>query len=383
MNASAGYRLVTRASQATKRKFSQFSAAAFGAAALIGLGAVMAPPAAQAAGTGITAVVIQKTGLAFGGCSIGNVGTYTYYQGYATDTIDPANALNTGITDIGLAPKDSNGYVDVYFNFQIIVPTNLANFSGRLVADWPNRSSATVGSYLNGSATATAASNCTGTYFYPQGYAVAQAGWEQDGAGDPTNGLSPNTPNTSFGVAGVNSYLATGTNVPKMPIATNGGNTITGPGYEYIVSTAGYYNLGGGIAYPNYPAASANANSLGGPCNAGVGPQANTVLTWRHHLDDTPFVLPNSYWQFNNAPLAGGAGNNNDGNCDFDLVDDRGCHRRLWHHMHRSRYRFGPLPRRGRLPRQRHLRTVIHRGAAYGEWHRARHKPRLVFVAEG
>lgn len=316
MNASAGYRLVTRASQATKRKFSQFSAAAFGAAALIGLGAVMAPPAAQAAGTGITAVVIQKTGLAFGGCSIGNVGTYTYYQGYATDTIDPANALNTGITDIGLAPKNSNGYVDVYFNFQIIVPTNLANFSGRLVADWPNRSSATVGSYLNGSATATAASNCTGTYFYPQGYAVAQAGWEQDGAGDPTNGLSPNTPNTSFGVAGVNSYLATGTNVPKMPIATNGGNTITGPGYEYIVSTAGYYNLGGGIAYPNYPAASANANSLGGPCNAGVGPQANTVLTWRHHLDDTPFVLPNSYWQFNNAPLAGGAGNNNDGNCN-------------------------------------------------------------------
>ena len=299
-------------SETTKQKLLRL-----GVAALLGLGAVAGASAAQAANTGISAVVIQKTGLAFGGCSIGNIGTFTYYQGYATDSIDPTNPLNTGITDIALAPKDANGNVSVYVNFQVVLPTNLANFTGRLVADWPNRSGSQIGNYLNGSATATSAANCTGTTFYPKGYATADAGWEQDGAGDPTNGLSANTPATSYGVAGVNSFLATGGGVPKMPVATNNGATITGPGYEYIVSTAGFFNLGGGIAFPNYPAASANANSLGGPCTAGVGPQANTVLTWRHHLDDTPFVLPNNYWQFNSGgTAASNVGNGADGNCD-------------------------------------------------------------------
>ncbi len=68
-----------------------------------------------------------------------------------TDSIDPANPLNSMITDISLAPKDSNGNVGVYFNFQMVLPTNLANFNGKLVADWPNRSSSRIGNYLVGS----------------------------------------------------------------------------------------------------------------------------------------------------------------------------------------------------------------------------------------
>jgi hypothetical protein len=295
-----------------------------GIAGLVAIGLAAGATAAQAAGTGITAVVVQKTGVAFGGCSIGSIGTFTYYQGYATDTIDPKNALNTGITDIGLAPTDSNGYVDVFFNFQIVVPTNLANFAGRLVADWPNRSGSQIANYLNGSATATSAVNCSGTTFYPEGYATSDSGWEQDGAGDPTNNCSTNSFNGSYGVVGViapstptNCVAGTFTsNVPKMPVATSSGSTITGPGYEYIVSGAGFFNLGGGIAYPNYPAATANANSLGGPCVApGTGVQASSVMTWRHHLDDTPFVLPTSYWQFNYNNVYT-IGNGVDGNCD-------------------------------------------------------------------
>jgi hypothetical protein len=152
------------------------------------------------------------------------------------------------------------------------------------------------------------------------GWATSDSGWEQDGGGDPTNGFSTTTPNASYAAAGVNTTSATGGNVPKMPVATgSGGATLTGPGYEYIVSPSqpGFFNLGGGLTYPNYPAASANANSLGGPCTAGTGPQTNTVLTWRHHLDDTPFVLPTSYWQFNSGgTAASNVGNGSDGNCD-------------------------------------------------------------------
>ena len=101
------------------------------------------PPADIAASTGITQVTIQKSGVAFGGCSIGNIGTFNYVQGYALDVIDPANALNAAITDIQNAQKDANGLVDVLFNFYIVLPTNLANGNGKIIADIPNRSNKT------------------------------------------------------------------------------------------------------------------------------------------------------------------------------------------------------------------------------------------------
>ena len=71
-----------------------------GAAAVLGIGALAAASGAQAAGTGITAVVMQKTGLAFGGCSIGSIGTFTLLPRLCADSIDPTNALNTVITDM-------------------------------------------------------------------------------------------------------------------------------------------------------------------------------------------------------------------------------------------------------------------------------------------
>jgi hypothetical protein len=278
-----------------------------GLAGLFAIGVLMAASGAQAAGTGITQVVIQTppNTLAFGGNSCGNVGTFNLVQGYAMDTIDPANPLNTGITDIALAPKDANGYVDVYFNFAIILPTKLSNFTGKIIADIPNRSGSTLAQPNEANSPAQSASNCTAnvpTYFYPKGWATTDMGWEQDGGGDPTStGLSYPSLNGSFAAAGVNSYLANSTHVPKMPIATNGGATITGPGYEYIVqgANATSFNLGGGVAYPNYP-----ATPIGGPASACNG---NGVLTHRQHLDDTPTVLPSTDWQYNIGA---------DGNCD-------------------------------------------------------------------
>ena len=296
-----------RASYAITQKLSRL-----GIAGLLGIGAFAGATGAQAANTGITQVVIQTppNTLAFGGNSCGKAGTFYLVQGYAMDTIDPANPLNTGITDIALAPKDTNGYVDLYFNFAIILPTNPANFTGRVISDIPNRSGSTLAQPNEANSPAQSASNCTAavpTYFYSQGWATTDMGWEQDGGGDPTStGLTYPNLNGEFAAAGVNSYLANSTNVPKMPIATNGGATITGPGYEYIVetnSTTGSFNLGGGIAFPNYPAASSNANSVGGPCSTG----GSNVLTHRQHLDDTPTVLPSTDWQFNLGA---------DGNCD-------------------------------------------------------------------
>ena len=204
MNASADCRRVNRSSQLAKGNFAQ-RALAFGAVAFLGLGALGVTSSAQAAGGGITSVVIQNTAPAFGGCSIGNIGTFTLVQGYAQDSIDPTSPLNTGITDIALAPKDGTGSVGVVFNFAIILPTSLANFSGRVIADIPNRSGSTLAQPNEASSPAQSAANCSGTYWYPQGYATVDLGWEQDGGGDPTSAQTLPTLNGSFAATGVNS----------------------------------------------------------------------------------------------------------------------------------------------------------------------------------
>jgi hypothetical protein len=65
-----------------------------------------------------------------------------------------------------------------------------------------------------------------------------------------------------------------------LPVATNAdGSTITGPGYEYIVSPGATYALA-------YPAASGSQDV------------ANAKLTHRIHLDDTPQVLQSSDWAY-------------------------------------------------------------------------------------
>src|SRR4029077_8826605 len=69
----------------------------------------------------------------------------------------------------------------------------------------------------------------------------------------------------------------------SLPVAFGPGNaTLTGPGYEYIVTGAATFTLA-------YPAAS---GSQGAP---------NAVLTHRVHLDDAPEVVPASDWAYTDA----------------------------------------------------------------------------------
>jgi hypothetical protein len=274
-------------------------------AGLLGAGAVAAASTAQAAGTGITSVTILSSGPAFGGCSIGSVGTFSFVRGWAVDTIDPANPLNTPIVDIQNAQKDANGMVEVMFNFDIIYPTDLTKGNGKVIAEIPNRSSALL-SFANrsngGNAPETASSNCNNTFWWPQGYATVDAGWESTPGTDPTNPA-----NKDYSAVGTVNGAGT-TPLSMMPIAVGPGNTtLTGPNYEYIVVGAGTssYNLGGGSATPNYPAAPL------GDCRA----TAVGTLTHRQHLDDTPTVLPAANWQFNIGT---------DGNCDTVSLTNAG-----------------------------------------------------------
>src|SRR5678810_1440316 len=75
--------------------------------------------------------------------------------------------------------------------------------------------------------------------------------------------------------------LTSTTATAHFPVLTNpDGSTITGPGYEYIVSSAASFDL-------TYPAATLSEDP------------PNAVLTHRVHLDDTPQVVPKSGWAYN------------------------------------------------------------------------------------
>jgi len=251
---------LVRAPQSTKRKLLRL-----GIAGILGTGALAVAAVAQAGTTGIQKVTILSTGLAFGGYSFADIGTYTVIKGYALDAVNPTDPKNSLITDINLAPRDANGNVDILLNFYMIIPTNLANGNGKILYEPPNRGSKQFGAMNrstggNDPASVTSATALANTFLWPQGYATVFSGWEYEG--DPTS-----AGNLSATMAGT---LNGTTPLTSPPVAYGPtGATITGPGYEYIVSPGMTYTLA-------YPAASA---TQGAP---------NAVLTHRVHLDDTP-----------------------------------------------------------------------------------------------
>jgi len=91
----------------------------------------------------------------------------------------------------------------------------------------------------------------------PQGYSISFSGW------DMSAGTSSANFNTTI----------------TLPVAKNpDGSSITGPSYEYIVTSGASANL-------TYAAATLD--------------KSTARLTHRVHLDDTPVVVPASDWQYN------------------------------------------------------------------------------------
>ena len=99
------------------------------------------------------------------------------------------------------------------------------------------------------------------SFLMPRGYTMVWSGW------DKFAGTS--TANFNMTVT--------------LPIATNpDGSSITGPAYEYIVTSGTSFTL-------SYPAATAD--------------QTQATLTHRVHLDDLPEVIPASEWEYTDASL--------------------------------------------------------------------------------
>ena len=242
-----------------KRKLSRL-----GVASLLATASVLAAaPAAQAR---ITQIQILNRTLAFGGYSFAGVGQYEVITGIATGEVSPTNPQNALITDIQLAPRNSNGNVVYRHNFYILKPLDLNKGNHKVMYEPPNRGGKTYQTLNNtptggnDPAALTDPAVLGDSFLWTRGYTTVWSGWENN-----LGALEGLTATASF------------------PVAVGAGNTtLTGPGYEYIVT-------GGATFALNYPAAS---GTQGAP---------DAVLTHRVHLDDPAVTVPTSGWAYTDA----------------------------------------------------------------------------------
>lgn len=217
-----------------------------------------------------TRIQILTRTTAFGGHSFPGVGQYEVITGIATGEVNPSDAKNAVITDIALAPRLPNGNVQYQHNFYILKPLDLQKGNHQMMYEPPNRGRKTYQELNrtpdggNDPAALTEAAfpgELGNSFLWSRGYTTVWSGWE--------NNLGPLTGLTATAV---------------LPIAKNpDGSTITGHGYEYIVSPGATFTLA-------YPAASGSQDS------------ASATLTHRVHLDDTPQVVPApSGWAYTDA----------------------------------------------------------------------------------
>ncbi len=214
-------------------------------------------------------IQILSRSIAFGGYSFPGVGQYEVITGIATGEINPNDAKNALITDIARAPRLPNGNVQYQHNFYILKPVDLSKGNHKMMYEPPNRGRKTYQELNrtpdggNDPAVLTEADfpgELANSFLWSRGYTTVWSGWE--------NNLGP-----------LNGLTATA----AFPIARNpDGSTITGPGYEYIVSPGASYTLA-------YPAASDSNDPL------------SATLTHRIHLDDTPQIVPSTGWTYTDA----------------------------------------------------------------------------------
>ena len=234
----------------------------------------------------VISVQMSTPTIAFGGYSWPGVGQYEKITGIAYAEVDPVDRRNAIIVDIGLAepqpapgqpgktPTDKVAYL---LNFYILKPVNLKqvdrklNGYSKMMYEPPNRGGKTwsaLGRISGGGddpATITDPTILANSFLMPRGYTIVWSGWE------PLVPLANLATDLDASVA--------------LPIAKNSnGSTITGPAYEYIVTSGNSFQL-------SYPAAD-------------TADKTTAVLTHRVHLDDVPQIVPAANWNYNPAGTA-------------------------------------------------------------------------------
>ena len=206
--------------------------------------------------------ITAKESPTFGGYSWPMVGQFEKIIGKAFGELDPNDPKNAVIVDLQLAPKNAAGKVEYSFDFYILKPIDLTKGNHKMLYEPPNRGRKTISALNRGvggndPGSVKDASVLANSLLMPQGYSISFSGWDS----------SAGKLNADF-----NTTIT-------LPIAKNpDGSSITGPSYEYIVSSEASYDLA-------YPAATLD--------------QSKATLTHRVHLNDMAEIVPASGWQYN------------------------------------------------------------------------------------
>ena len=211
--------MATRTGQANFRKSAESSLARFlrsSAAAVLVTAAILF--ATTTADARITKIQIISRSPAFGGFSFPGVGPYERIIGKGFGEISPTDRHNNTIVDIGLAPRNAKGKVEYSFDFYILKPVDLSKGNHKVFYEAPNRGAKLFGDFnrSTGGDDPAASSDPAGTFLAPRGYTMVWSGWD----------FAAGTDNSDFNLT------------ITLPIAKNpDGSSITGPAYEYIVSS--------------------------------------------------------------------------------------------------------------------------------------------------
>ena len=223
---------------------------------------LLIPALSQARITRIVIDPARSQSPTFEGRSFGVVGQYEKFRGTAFGELDPNDPRNAVITDIEFAPRNANGMVEYSTDIFILKPINLRNGNHRLFIDFNNRGQMRLGRLNDVDLTnnpTTAADAGTG-FIMNLGYTIVSMGWD-------------------FGATGFDSMKI------SVPGATNGGATITGPSYEYLVFDNAT-TMQGALTYP-----------------AATLDKSEATLTVRQRLDDPPVTVPESGWEYTSSAV--------------------------------------------------------------------------------
>ncbi len=135
----------------------------------------------------VTRLEIRSTAPFAGGQSSGDVGSYDHLKGRAYFSVDPLHENNRAITDIGLAPRNSEGRVEFSADFEMLQPADPERGRGSLVFDVVNRGRKTILGF-NSIARAMepgAPLEPGNGFLMREGYTLVWCGWQADVPDDP------------------------------------------------------------------------------------------------------------------------------------------------------------------------------------------------------
>ena len=231
-----------------------------------------APGVADARITKVAIDTALSQSPTFGDYSWPGVGQYEKVVGTAFGEVDPTNPQNAVIVDIQLAPRNVRGNVEYSFDFYILKPIDLSKGAHKVMYEPPNRGRktwASLGRFPAGGndpGSVTDPAVLANAFLMPRGYTMVWSGWDKSAGNNGANF------NMRIG----------GPGGPDRPLAIAkkaDGSTITGPAFEYIVTS-------GTAAFTlSYPAATLD--------------KTKATLTHRVHLNDPPAVVPASGWTYN------------------------------------------------------------------------------------